>query len=98
MDRHNREKLPERPVIDQRLEHGEVANVLIGQGDFEVLHFFGHVAQATMHVDDLMRDLPVNRVDLRFGFEIEQAKIERLLRFFLYLLDVVQTLKPISAL
>ena len=32
MDRHDREKLPERPVIEQRLEHREVANVLIGQG------------------------------------------------------------------
>jgi hypothetical protein len=36
-----------------------------------------------MHVHDLMRDLPVNRVDLRFRFEIEQTEIERLLRFLL---------------
>ena len=51
-----------------------------------------------MHVDDLMRDLPVNGVDLRLRFEIEQAEIERLLRFFLYLLNVVQALEAISAL
>ena len=51
-----------------------------------------------MHVDDLMRDLPINGVDLRLRFEIEQAEIESLLRFLLYLLDVVQALKTISAL
>jgi len=50
-----------------------------------------------MHVNDLMGDLPVNRVDLRFRFEIEQTEIERLLRFLFDLLDVVQTLKTISA-
>ena len=98
MDRHDRKKLPERPVIEQRLEHREVANVLIGQRDFEVLHFVGHITQATMHVDDLMRDLPINRVDLRFRFQIEQAKIECLLRFLLDLLNIVQAFKAISAL
>src|SRR5438034_8686897 len=98
MDGHDREKLPERPMIEQRLEHREVANVLIGQGDFEVLHLVRHITQAAMHVDDLMRDLPVNGVDLRFGFEIEQTKIERLLRFLLYLLNVVKAFQAISTL
>ena len=60
MDRHDREKLPERPVIEQRLEDGKVADVLIAQRDFEFLHFIGHIAQAAMHVDDLLRELPVN--------------------------------------
>src|SRR5437763_1622640 len=97
MDRHDREKLTERPVIEQRLEHREVANELIGQGNFEVLDFVGHITQAAMHVYNLMRDLPVNGVDFRLRFEIEQAEIERLLRFFLYLLNIVQTLEAISA-
>ena len=44
-----------------------------------------------------MGNLPVNRVDLRFRFEIEQTEIECLLRFLFDLLDVVQTLKTISA-
>src|SRR5437762_5191368 len=51
-----------------------------------------------MHVDDLMRDLPVNGVDLRFRFEIEQTEIKRLLRFLLYLLNVVKALQAISTL
>jgi hypothetical protein len=50
-----------------------------------------------MHVHDLLRDLPVNRVDFRFRFEIEETEIECLLRFFLDLLDVVQTFETISA-
>ena len=50
-----------------------------------------------MHVHDLLRELPVDGVDLRFRFEIEQAEVERLLRFFLDLLDVVQTLDAIAA-
>ena len=98
MDRHDGKQLAERPVIKQRLKHRKIANVLIAQGRFELLYFVGYVAQAAMHVDDLMRDLPVNGVDLRFGFEIQQAKIERLLRFLLYLLNVVKAFQPISTL
>src|SRR5438034_11672998 len=51
-----------------------------------------------MHVDDLMRELPINGVNFRLRFEIEQAEIERLLRLFLDLLDVMQALKAIPAL
>ena len=51
-----------------------------------------------MHVDDLLRELPIDRVDLGLRFQIEQAEIERLLRFFFYLLNVVQTFEAIAAL
>ena len=51
-----------------------------------------------MHVHDLLRELPINGVDLRFRFEIEQAELERLLRLLLDLLNVVQTLDAIAAL
>ena len=98
MDRHDRKELAERPVIEQRLEDGKVADVLIAQRGLEFLHFLGHEAQAAMHVDDLLRELPINGFDLRFGFEIEQAEIEHLLRFLLDLLDVVQALDAIAAL
>src|SRR5262245_30250744 len=50
-----------------------------------------------MHIDDLMGDLPVNRVDLRFGLEIQQTEIKCLLRFLSDLLDIVQTFETISA-
>ena len=80
MDRHDRKQLAECPMIEQRLEHGEIADVLIAERRFQLLHFVRHITQAAMHVDDLVRDLPVNRVDLRFRFEIEQTEIECLLR------------------
>src|SRR6266516_1804725 len=92
------EELAERPVIEYRLEHRKIADVLIAQRRFELLHLIGHVTNAAMHIDDLMRDLPINGVDLRLRFEIEQAEIESLLCFLLYLLDVVQALETISAL
>src|SRR4030095_5223984 len=96
MYRHNREQLAEGPMIEQRLEYGKIANVLIAQRRFELLHFVGHITQAAMHIDDLMRDLPVNRVDLRLRFEIEQTEIECLLRFLFDLLNIVEPLKAIS--
>jgi len=60
---------------------------------FQLLHFVRHITQPAVHVTILMRDLPVNRVDLRFRFKIEQTEIECLLRLLFDLLDVVQTLK-----
>ena len=98
MDRHDREQLAERPVIEQRLEDGEIADVLIAERRLELLHFLRHIAQAAMHVHDLLRELPVERLDLRLRFEIEQAELEHLLRFFLDLLDVVQALEAVAAL
>jgi hypothetical protein len=41
-----------------------------------------------MHVHDLLRELPVNAIDLRLRFEIEVTEGEGLLRFLLDLLDV----------
>src|ERR1700730_6573639 len=98
MDRHDREQLAERPVIEQRLKHGKIADVLIAERDLELFDFFGHITQAAMHVHDLLGKLPVDSVDFRFGFEIKQAKFKSLLRFILDLLDVVQTLETIPAL
>src|ERR1035441_2676008 len=84
-------------MIEQRLENGKVADVLIAHRSFERLHFLRNKPQAAMHVNDLLRELPIDRVDLGLRFEIEQAKVERLLRFFLYLLNVMQTFEAIAA-
>ena len=53
-------------MIEQRLENGEIANVLIAQRGFELLDFLGNKAQTAMHIHDLLRELPINRVDLCF--------------------------------
>src|SRR6266705_3335576 len=98
MDRHDREKLPERPMIEQRLENGKVADVLIPQRNLELLYFFGHKAQAAMHVYNLLCKLPINGLDLRRRFKIKQAEVEHLLRFFLDLLAVMQAFDAVAAL
>src|SRR5206468_2819120 len=98
MDWHDWKKLTERPVIEERLEDGKVADVLITQRCLQVFHFLGYKLQPAVHVRDLLGELPIEGVDLRFRFEFEQAEVERFLRFFLDLLDVVQTLNAIAAL
>src|SRR5207248_5562036 len=98
MDRHNGKKLTERPVIEQRLENGKIADVLIPQRDFKLFYFLRHKAQTAMHVHDLLRKLPVNGLDLRFRFQIEQPEIEHLLRFFLDLLAVMEAFYSVTAL
>src|SRR4029453_8579655 len=98
MDGHDGKELAERPVIKQRLENREVTDVLVAERSFELLYFLGHKAQVAMHIDDLLRELPANGFDLRFGFEIEQPEIEHLLRFFLDVLAVMQALDAIATL
>ena len=90
VNRHDREELPERPVIEQRLEDGKIADVLVAQRGLEFLHFLGHITQPSVYGDDLLRDLPVNAFDLRFAHQLEQPEIEHLLRFLLDLLRIVQ--------
>src|SRR6266481_3800294 len=80
MNRHDRKKLTERPMVEQRLEDRKIADVLIAKRSLELLYFVRQVAQTAMHGDDLLRELPIKGVDLRFRFEFEQAEVERLLR------------------
>src|SRR5207302_2041385 len=44
MNGNDREELSERPMIEQRLKDGEVADVLIGELDLQRAQFFGHFA------------------------------------------------------
>src|SRR6266446_3573365 len=41
-DRHNGKQLAQRPVIQQRLEDGKIAEVLVAETVFELADFFGH--------------------------------------------------------
>src|ERR1700726_1960629 len=81
MDGHDRKELTERPMVEKRLKDGKVADVLIAERRLEFLNFVRHVTQTAMHVDDLLGELPIESVDLRFRFEFEKAEIERFLRF-----------------
>ena len=70
---------------------------MVAERRLQLLDFLGHKPQTAVHVYDLLGELPVNAIDLRFRFQIEQPERERLLRFFLDLLDVVQALETIAA-
>ena len=50
MNRHDREELAERPVIEERLEDREVADVLVAERRLQFLHFLGHILQAAVQV------------------------------------------------
>src|SRR5256714_6673031 len=98
MNRHDWEKLTERPVVEERLENGKVADVLVAERSLELFDFVRHITQSAMHVDDLLRELPVKRIDLRLRFELEMTEGECFLRLFFDLLNIVQTLHAIAAL
>jgi hypothetical protein len=64
-DRHDGKQLAERPVIEQRLEDGKIAEVLVAEAVFELADFLRHVGLAFETFDDLAADLPVKILDLR---------------------------------
>ena len=94
MNRRDRKELPERPVIEQRLEDGEVADVLIGELVVERAQLLGDVARVHAGDEGLhpLRDLPEERLDARLHVEIEQAVLEHRLGLLLDLLQVVPCL------
>src|SRR5947208_3046489 len=65
MNGNDREKLSQRPVIEQRLKHRKVADVLIGQLDVERAQILRNFVR--VHVRDdvlqLLGNLPVQRLD-----------------------------------
>src|SRR4030095_16260937 len=91
-------KVPERPMIEERLKDGKIADVLVAEGSLKLFYLLGHKTQTAMHVHDLLGKLPVNRFDFRFGFEIEKTEVEHLLRFFLDVLAVMQALDAVASL
>src|SRR5205807_5894494 len=64
MNRHDWKKLAERPVIEERLEDGKITDVLIAERSLELFDFFRNITQSAVHVHDLLRELPIKRVDL----------------------------------
>src|SRR3989441_1129509 len=79
-DRHDRKQLAERPVVEQRLEHGKVAEVLVAEAVFELADFFGNVGLAAETFDDFLADFPVEMFDLRFVRQFQQAEREHIVR------------------
>jgi len=58
-ERHDGEELSPSPVIDEGLEDGEVAEVLVSEAVFEFLDFFGDVVLSSVSLKDGLADFPV---------------------------------------
>ena len=58
-DRHDGKQLAERPMIQQRLEHGEVAKILVAEAVLQFANFLGDISLAAEAGHDVPADLPV---------------------------------------
>ena len=97
VDRHDGEKLAQRPVIEQRLEDGEIAEELVAERILELLDFLRHRLGAGEKPHHALGDFPEERLDLRLGREVEQAEVEARLRVVLDLHGVVEMLAAVLA-
>jgi hypothetical protein len=80
------EELLERPVVEERLEDGEVADVLVGEELVEVVEFLGLVAGfLAALLGDLFADLPEERLGGGAVLEVEVAEVEERERLLLFL-------------
>ena len=95
VDGHNGEELAERPVVEEGLEDGEVAEVLVADGDFDFPDFFGDVFGVAEKLDDVCGDLPVDGFDAGLGAEVEEAEVEHRLGALADFLGVVEVFEAV---
>ena len=91
VERGDGEELLERPVVEQRLKDGEVADVLVGEELVEIVELFGLVAGVATFFGDLFADLPIDRFGGGAIFEVEVTEVEEGKRLLLFLECVVET-------
>jgi len=95
VDRRDGEKLAQRPMIEQRLEDGKIAEELVAERILQVVDFLRGRFRAEVMAHDAFGDLPKKRFHLRLGGQIEQPEIEAGLRVVPDLHRVVEMLAPI---
>ena len=95
MDRHDGEELAECPVVEEGLENGEVAEVLVADGDFDFADFLGDVFGVAEKLHDICGDLPIDGLDASLGAEVEKAEVEHRLGAFADFLGVVEILEAV---
>ena len=61
-------------MIEQRLEDGEIAEVLVAEAVFELANFLRDIGLALEALHDFLADLPVEILDLRFVGQIQHAR------------------------
>ena len=89
VQRGDREELLERPVVEQRLEDGEIAHVLVGEVLLQVVQLLGLVALLRAGLVDLLADLPEDGLGGGAIFDVEVAEVEKRNRLLLLLDRIV---------
>lgn len=62
--RHDREQLVDTPAVGQRLEDGEVAEVLVSQQFIETAELIGHMLHRLCNSINLVADAPVHQLSI----------------------------------
>jgi hypothetical protein len=88
---HNGEELAESPMIQQGLEDGKVAEVLVTETVFEFADFFGDVGLPDKALHHFAAYFPIKMLDLRFIAEIEEPEGEHIVGVFLAFERVVKS-------
>ena len=83
--RHDGEQLVYGPVVGQRLEEGEVAEVLVRQHFGDFFQFLGCVFYFIGHVVHIAGNRPEKPFDLCSCAQIDKSEAEEVERFFPYL-------------
>ena len=97
VERGHGEELFERPVVEERLEDGEVADVLVGEEFFELAELLGLVTGFRSLLVDLRADLPEEAFGGGAVLEVEVAEFEKRVRLLLLLHGVVETFEAAQA-
>ena len=95
MDRHDGEELAECPVVEEGLENGKVAEVLVADGNFDFADFLGDVFGIAEKLHDVCGDLPIDGFDASLGAEVEESEVEHRLGALADFLRVVEVLKAV---
>ena len=95
VDRHDRKEVADRPVVEQRLEDREVAEILVGELGLERLELFGPLVVGLAQRHDAPADLPEERLDGRLVVEREITVHEQRLCLVLLLERVVVGLERV---
>ena len=91
--RHDREQLVDTPAVGQRLEDGEVAEVLVSQQFIETAELIGHMLHRLCNSINLVADAPVHRFYLGTRLEVDHSVGEHVETVLANLLGVVPVLK-----
>jgi hypothetical protein len=88
------EELLERPVVEQGLEDGEIADVLVGEERGELVQFLRAGSRISGPPWRFVRRSARRATRRRRGFQVEVAEVEEGEGLLLFLDRVVETLEP----